>query len=196
MNRLQTVTPQILERHSIRVYEPFSDFLTGGDEEKNFEITLLDVVRFAGHACPSMVGAFLIAKRAVSELFPEDVCVRGEISVDIPFPATAGATGPIANVFSFITGAWGETGFGGLRGEFKRRDLLKFGSSSVPEGAFRFTRLSTGKSVDIFYKPGSVNVALDPSLPFQIQWRQRIFAILNDPAACISVVSVNEPEAT
>lgn len=177
-----------LKKYSIRVHEPFSEFLRGSQPEHSFEISLLDVVRFAGHACPSVVGAFLITKMAVEELFPgTGICERGDVAVELPFPPTAGATGPISNVFSFITGAWGETGFGGLQGKFARRGLLKFAVHDVPEGSFRFTRLSTGKSVDVIYNPSQAAVALDPEDPFQIQWRKRIASILENPGVCMKI---------
>jgi hypothetical protein len=179
--------------HTVSVYEPFSDFLQGDDAEKNFEITLLDVVRFAGHACPSVVGAFLIAQRAIKELYPESgVCIRGDVAIELPAGPTAGAFGPMANVFSFITGAWGETGFGGLRGQFVRRGLLTFNSEAAPAGGFCFTRLGNGKSVHVFYDPSRAPVLIDPALPFQTQWRIRIGAILSDPEKCLRVEAVTE----
>ncbi|MCM2282397.1 MAG: hypothetical protein NDI61_11195 [Bdellovibrionaceae bacterium] len=186
MTALTLVKANDLAKHSILIYEPFSDFLRGDEAEKRFAITLLDVVRFAGHACPSMIGAFLMAQEAVQKLFPENgVCVRGDLAVDISSSATSGPTGPIANVFSYITGAWTDTGFGGLRGHFARRGLLRFQSEDAPPGGYRFTRLSTGKSLDVSYDPSQVDVALDPSLPFQTQWRAKITAILDNPQACV-----------
>lgn len=105
----------------IAVFEPFANFLQGEPEESRFEISLLDVVHFAGHACPAMVGAFLMAQRAIQELYPKSgLCIRGEIAIDIPASPTHVATGPIANVLSYITGAWSDTGFGGLNGKVRR----------------------------------------------------------------------------
>lgn len=192
MTQPSSLNAAVLAQHSIRVFEPFSDFLQGSPEEKSFDLSLLDVVRFAGHACPSMVGAFLITQEAVRCLFPDGVCVRGDLKVELPCGPGVGATGPIANVFSFITGAWGETGFGGLRGQFTRRNLLTFNSEAAPSGGFCFTRLSTGKSVNVFYDPSQVSVKIDASLPFQAQWRQRIAAILADPRQCVRSEFKNE----
>lgn len=175
-------------QHKISVFEPFSDFLLGEKEEKSFQISLLDVVRLAGHACPSMVGAFLITKKAIETLYPDTgVCIRGQIKISIPALATQGATGPMSNVFGYITGAWGETGFGGFSdGSFTRRNLIQFGSSEVPKGHYRFTRTDNGDSVDISYDPSKVDVVLNPHSPFQIQWRERIKAILARPEQVIS----------
>lgn len=188
------VVAEDLKKISISVYDSFSDFLMGSDEEKKFSISLLDVVRFAGHACPSMVGAFFIVKTAVEILYPENkICLRGDIRIDIPKKSTDGATGPIANVFGFITGAWSETGFGGLGGKFVRRNLIQFNSDSALPNSYRFTSLSNNKSVDIFFDPSRLALNLDPDEPFQQQWRRKIEAIMNNPQ---SVIRTSRPEAS
>ncbi len=188
MKELPILNSEILKQHRIKIFEPFSAFLQGDEEEYNFEISLLDVVRFAGHACPSMIGAFLMAKAAVEALYPDDkTCRRGDLEIDIPYGPTDGATGPMANVFSFITGAWGETGFGGLQGQFARRNLIRFNSSNVPERGYRFTRISTHQSVDVLYEPNQADVRVNPSLPFQTQWRYKISAILDNAEKCVQV---------
>lgn len=190
MTYQNALTAEYLDSFKIQLHEPFSDFLMGSQDEKNFSVSLLDVVRFAGHACPSMTGAFLMSRAALSHLYPDnEVAVRGHIEVDIPDSPTSGAIGPIANVFSFITGAWAETGFGGLQGGlFARRDLLRFNSTKVLRGSFRFTRTDNGKSVVVTYQPGMVPVDIDPNMPFQLQWRTRIRAILENPEIAVSVI--------
>lgn len=184
---------EYLATFKINLHEPFSDFLMGSPDEKNFSLSLLDVVRFAGHACPSMTGAFLMTRAALLHLYPNnEVAVRGHIEIDIPDSPMNGAIGPIANVFSFITGAWAETGFGGLQGGlFARRNLLRFNSSKVFKGSFLFTRTDNGKSVVVTYQPGMVPVDIDPNMPFQLQWRTRIRAILERPDLAVSVVAAN-----
>lgn len=179
-----------LDSFKISLHEPFSDFLMGSHDEKNFQVSLLDVVRFAGHACPSMTGAFLITKAAIEHLYPDTkVGIRGHIEIDIPDSPTNGAIGPMANVFSFITGAWGETGFGGFQGgTFTRRNLLRFHSRNAQMGSFRFTRTDTGNAVDITYQPSMVPADIDLSMPFQLQWRTKIKAILENPGLAIHVV--------
>lgn len=182
MANSEMITGDELEKFTISIYEPFSDFLLGTELEKNFKISLLDVVRFAGHACPSMVGAFLITQRAVYELWPDTkTCVRGDLQVDLPGAPTEGATGPIANVFGYITGAWGTTGFAGLRGQFARRDLLKFSVQDLPSKSYRFTKKSDGLSVVVHYDPNRIPIKLDPQENFQQQWRRRITACLKNP---------------
>lgn len=188
------ITAEYLETFRISLFEPFSDFLMGSEREKKFQISLLDVVRFAGHACPSMTGAFLISRAAIENLYPDTkVGIRGQIEIDIPDSATYGATGPIANVFSYITGAWAESGFGGLQGgTYARRNLLRFNSPKVPGGVFRFTRSDNGTTVDIIYQPSLVQIDVDPAMPFQLQWRHKIKAILECPERAIQVIKKGE----
>jgi len=186
MANSELITGDELKSNTIKVYEPFSDFLLGTDVEKNFEISLLDTVRFAGHACPSIVGAFLVTQRAVSELWPDTkICVRGDLQVELAGAPTEGATGPIANVFSYITGAWGETGFPGLRGQFARRDLLKFSVQDLPNKSYRFKKMSNGLSVVVHYDPNRMPIQLDPQENFQQQWRRKITAYLKNPELVI-----------
>ena len=178
----QSLSADDMKQFTIPVFDPFSDFLLGSAEEKSYEVSLLDVVRFAGHACPSMVGAFLMTRRAIQELYPESgICIRGEIEIDMPGAPTQGANGPIANVFGFITGAWSETGFGGLQGKFKRRGLLRFNSAAVTDGGVRFSRPALGLSVVLHFDPSRITISEDPSLPFQRKWREKIKTILANP---------------
>ncbi len=189
MNNLKTIAPDELENFKITVHEPFAEFLMADDREYRFEISLLDIVRFAGHACPSMVGAFLLSQRAIKELFPEtNVCIRGQVTIEIPSPVSQGATGPISNVFSYIFGAWERSGFGGLQGQFVRRGLLKYEAEGVSPGTFRFHNIKTGKTVDISYDPSKAQVPDEAaSLPFQKVWRHKIAAILENPTDYINV---------
>lgn len=183
-------TAEFLEMYKVSLFEPFSDFLMGSEQEKSFQISLLDVVRFAGHACPSMVGAFLISRAAIENLYPDTkVGVRGQIEIDISESATQGPIGPMANVFSYITGAWGETGFGGFQGgDYRRRNLLRFNSQNAKVGAFRFSRRDTGASVDVIYQSSIVKIDVDPAMPFQLQWRHKIKAILENSNHVIKVI--------
>lgn len=181
------IKPNDYKNHKVSVFEPFSAFLQGSEEESQFQISLLDVVRFAGHACPSIVGAFLISQRAIKELFPvTETCVRGEIAIDIPTGPTQGATGPISNVFSFIFGAWSDTGFGGLQGQFARRGLIRYSVPGIPPGCFRFKNLKTGAQVDITYNPSLAVVEVRDGEAFQQQWQRKIKAILEKPEAVLS----------
>ena len=69
MNNLKTISSAEFEKFIITIHEPFAEFLMADQDEHEFKISLLDVVRFAGHACPAMVGAFLISQKAIKELY-------------------------------------------------------------------------------------------------------------------------------
>lgn len=193
MNTENKLPPKNFSEFKIKVYEPFAEFLMAEKEEYEFSISLLDVVRFAGHACPSMIGAFLISQKAVAELFPEtNTCIRGQIAIEIPTAIDQGATGPISNVFSMIFGAWEKSGFGGLQGKFKRRGLLSFNSVNIPNGTFRFHDLKTGTYVEITYDPSKAEaIETSESSPFQKIWRLKIHTILQNPNQFISIQKYN-----
>ncbi len=179
MNKL--ITSAELTKHKIKIHEPFAEFLSAGPDEIDFELSLLDVVRFAGHACPAMVGAFLMSKVATEQLFSDGVCIRGDVRIDVRFGPAQGATGPIANVFGFITGAWSETGFGGFQGKFLRRHLLKFSSEAAKANGYRFTRISSGEWVDLHYDQSKIQIDVVENEPFQTTWRKKIASLLSAP---------------
>lgn len=186
------MTEQDLLENKLLIREPFAEYLKATESEYSFAITLLDVVRFSGHACPSMIGAFLIAKVATRYLFSDEVVLRGDVQIATVNSVESGATGPICNVFSMIFGSWGASGFGGLSGQFRRRNLLEFENQQVPSGAFRFRRLSTGKIIDVYYAPGEAFTLDDkPTDPFPLNWRKMIKKILVNSDHCIKVVEVS-----
>ncbi len=113
-----------------------------------------DVVRLAGHSCPTVAGAWLMARRGLAALYPDDLPVRGELRVELRGPASAGTTGVVGSVLGLITGAAGEGGFKGLGPRFGRRDLLIYGAELPSE--VRFTRLDTGASAWVDYHPEKV----------------------------------------
>jgi hypothetical protein len=62
--------------------------------------------------------------------------------------------GVIASVAGLVTGAANEGGFKGLAGRFARKGLLRFG---VPmNGEIRFTRLDSGRAVELSHRPQAV----------------------------------------
>ena len=113
-----------------------------------------DVVRLAGHSCPTVAGAWLMARHGLAALYPEDLPERGGIRVELRGAQDAGTTGVVGSVLGMITGAAGEGGFKGLGGRHVRRDLLAYGVDMPCE--VRFTRLDTGASVQVEYHPEKV----------------------------------------
>lgn len=193
MNTAKKISLEKMRNYSIEIHEPFAEFLMADPEEYRFAVSLLDVVRFAGHACPSMIGAFLISQRVVKELFPQtNICLRGHVSIEIPSSVTRGATGPISNVFSMIFGAWEKSGFGGLQGQFIRRDLIKYEVPDIPAGSYRFTNLMTNKRIDISYHPSRASMPTEgEQLPFQKIWHHKINEILETPEAFIDCAPIS-----
>lgn len=138
---------------SIKVVDPLSNIL-GAFENGVYEITFLEVVKAAGHSCPTVAGAYITTLMGLKALYPDSPAVRGEIKVAFKESLEDGVAGVIGNVVSQITGATDKSGFKGLGGKFARHSLMNFDakiSSSV-----KFTRLDNGKSVDVYYDPSSI----------------------------------------
>ena len=124
----------------IRLRDPLAATL-GAFPGGEYEIGYREVVKLAGHSCPTVAGAYLMARHALSALYGTALPVRGEIKVALPAPVGEGVTGVIANVLSFITGATEISGFHGLAGRFDRRGLLAF--EQPVAGNASFTRCDT-----------------------------------------------------
>lgn len=176
-----------LQELLIQVYDPLAEYLGGPDEAARFSVSILDAAKLSGHLCPSVAGAFLATRAAIEALYPETrTCVRGQLEVDLPGAPNEGATGPISHVISYITGAWGASGFGGISGQFSRRDLLHYRSERCQEAGYRFERMDTGQAVLVHYRPGLAHLphrsggksAVDS---FAEEWQARVSAILASP---------------
>lgn len=181
-----------LARFGIEVYDPLGEFLRGEREEFRFTVSLLDVARFSGHCCVAVAGAFFVAKAAVQELFPDGVCVRGELEIDIPEKTVPGASGPVANVFSYITGSWGDSGFLGLNGRFRRQGLLRMNSPQVENNSFLFTRKSSGQSIVVRFHPEKIIAEINPEWDFSTQLRAKVNAILANPKTLVTIDHVKQ----
>jgi len=143
----------------IKFKEPLAETLGVFEEEGVvLEYTFIDVVKLAGHACPTTAGAYLSCQKALEELYPDEIPVRGEISVTVYGEPDEGVYGVMAQVFSFLTGAAPATGFRGLGHKFKRKDLLKFSPRKIEPQAmcFEFRRLDNGKAVLVKFYPQQI----------------------------------------
>lgn len=179
---------QIAELRKIRIHEPFAEFLHAETSMHSFDISLLDCYRMSGHACHAITGAFLASEAAIGRLFSETkICERGDIVVEFGSNLDERATGPRSNVISFITGAWASSGFPGLKGNFKQKDLLSYGHSELGPNAIQFRRISTGQSVVVEYDPSEFVKKLDLNLDFPEKWRAEICAILNSPLIVLKI---------
>ena len=138
---------------TITLKDPLSDFL-GTFEDGVVSFSYLDIVKSAGHSCPTVSGAYLSTLKALEALYNDSTPIRGDIFVSFKSDALEGVAGVIANVVTQITGATKESGFKGLNGKFARNNLMEF-NANIPT-QMRFKRLDTGKSVEVTYDPSSV----------------------------------------
>lgn len=147
-------TPAFFEAvPAIVVVDPLAETL-GAAEGGEIEYHYRDAVKLAGHSCPTVAGAWLMTRTALARLYPEGAPQRGGMRVELRQAVDEGVAGVIASVVGLITGAANEGGFKGLAGRFGRQGLLHFG---VPmAGDVRFTRLDTGRSVEVAHRPQAV----------------------------------------
>ena len=146
--------PAFFDRvETIALRDPLADTL-GAFEGGRMTMTYVDVVRLAGHSCPTVAGAFLMASRGLAALYGDDLPVRGEIEVALKNPESEGVTGVIGNVLGFITGAAAAGGFHGLGGQFDRRELLSY--EQPLEAPVRLTRRDTRQRVNLRYDPSHI----------------------------------------
>jgi len=141
------------EVQSIKVADPLSGVL-GAFENGMYDVTFLEVVKSAGHSCPTVAGAYIMTAEALKALYPDEMIIRGNIAVEFKEDLEEGVAGVIGNVVTQITGATDKSGFKGLNGKFARHSLMKFNADI--NASARFTRVDNGKSVDVFYDPSSV----------------------------------------
>ncbi len=138
---------------SIKVKDPLSNVL-GAFENGEYEVTYLEVVKSAGHSCPTVAGAYIIASEALKALYPDTRAIRGGVKVEFEESAEEGVAGVIGNVISQITGATETSGFKGLQGQFARHSLMAFNVNI--DASARFTRIDNSKSVDVTYNPSAI----------------------------------------
>ena len=189
---------------TIKVQDDLSSFL-GAFEDGIYEISYLDIVKSAGHSCPTILGAYLMSLEALKALYPNSNAKRGEIEVSFSERQTEAVAGAIGNVIMNITGACTTNGFKGIAGKFDRNYLLKF-EQDINEASARFTRIDTKKSVDVIYNPSSIQ--FDPSMQNLMQkcmqgsaisdekvsfgklWQERVEKISKNIASVITIKEV------
>jgi len=175
----------------IKLHDPLSEFL-GAFSKGNLEISYLDCVKLAGHSCPTVAGAYLMAQKGLETLYPDTLPQRGQIKIQMQHDHTEGVTGVTANVLSFILGANDESGFKGIQNHFKRNNSLFFDTKIT--AMVKFTRMDTLASVSLSYDPSIIiademlkplmmkNLQKQASLVeqkmFHALWQERVEAIL------------------
>jgi len=177
------------------VRDPLARFL-GAAADGILEYRYADVVKLAGHSCPTVASAYLMTRGALKALYPDTLPERGGIRVELRDERTAGTTGVVANVASVLTGATQDAGFKGIAGRFDRRHLLSFGADIA--GQLRFTRADSGAeavvSAQLDRVPSDPRVSLllsrclngvaspEESTLFQELWQGRVRTLLLDCA--------------
>lgn len=175
----------------IELYDPLSDFL-GASEEGKVSLGYLDCVKLAGHSCPTVAGAYLMARAGLQSLYPNALPRRSEILVELSGAENEGVVGVIGNVIGYIAGAGGIGGFKGIAGKFSRNERLHYGVAF--DGDVRLSRIDTSDGVILRYDPSAVPGHPDMKLlmqktlrgdatpeetrQFQTLWQSRTQAIL------------------
>jgi hypothetical protein len=164
-----------------------------------FVIAYSDVVKEAGHSCPTASGAYRITQRGLDALYPDGYPVRSDIEVQAAGPRDDAAYGVMSRIISYITGATDDNGFSGLAGGYGGRlGLLLFEAfdADTPEPTFRFRRTDTDETVQVTYHVsdvpeggpaiGNLQTILDGSANekqrevFAAAWHRRVQAVLSD----------------
>lgn len=151
---------------TITLQDELSEFL-GTFENGIIGFSYLDIVKNAGHSCPTVLGAYLSCVNGLKALFGKDLPKRGQISIAFKDNENEGVAGVIANVYTQITGATKESGFKGIAGNFVRHSLMNFNANISSD--VKITRLDTGKSVEVVYNPDLI-----PGTPKQMELMQKI----------------------
>ncbi len=161
--------PEFFDRvQTIRLFDPLAQVL-GAFDDGVIEISYPEVVRAAGHSCPTVASAYLMTLKALEGLYPEGLPERGGVEVEFSQDFDEGTAGVVGSVVTQITGAAGPGGFKGIAGNFGRNNLMQFGGSTG--NAARFTRRDTGRSVDV-----EINLNVVPPAPQTMPLLQKIIA--------------------
>ena len=133
---------------TLTVRDPLAEFL-GAAQQGIIEYRYADVVRLAGHSCPTVAGAYLMTLHGLRALYGSDLPVRGEIAASLRDAQDRGVNGVIACVVQLLTGAASEGGFQGIGSErrFSRYNLLAF--DCPIQAVLGLQRTDTGRAVQV-----------------------------------------------
>lgn len=179
--------------------------LLGAAEDGLIDYHYIDAVRLAGHSCPTVAGAWLMARAALRALYPDGPAERGGVTVEMAGAEDDGVNGVITQVFTLVTGAAAGNGFHGIAGQFARQSLLRF-STLAGDTGLRIHRRDSGQGIsvqlDMSNVPAPANLrpllgaALDPHATpqqraaFGQAWQARVKSLLLEHADDPAVVRV------
>jgi len=189
------------EVETIKLQDGLANIL-GAFEDGIIEFTYKEVVKSAGHSCPTVAGAYLLVKEGLKELYKDEIAKRGEIAVYFKEDLQDGVAGVISNVVSQITGATDKSGFKGLNGKFARHSLMEFNNNI--NSSIKLIRTDTNKSVELIYNPNTIlphkNMSVlmqkvmgsvatkDEKVLFGQLWQERVEQILLNPKMVITIL--------
>lgn len=129
----------------LRMQDPLARLL-GGIEDGILEYGYADVVRLAGHSCPTVAATYWMTWLAMEALYPGELPQRGGLRIELREDGRTGSTGVAATILQMLTGAAGRIGFRGLHGRFNRLGLIHHSPDLLAN--IKFTRLDTGDAVE------------------------------------------------
>ncbi len=93
----------LLDSEPIRFKDPLAETL-GVFKRENavLEYTFLDVVKLAGHACPTTAAAYLCCQKALLKLYSDEIPIRGEIAITVYGEPDEGVYGVISQIFTLL----------------------------------------------------------------------------------------------
>ncbi len=179
----------------IYIRDPVAEALTVLDKNEPFIITYSDVVKAAGHSCPTASGAFRITQLGLDKLYPSEYPVRGKIKVLAYGSMEDESYGVMSRIISYITGASGKEGFSGLKGGYgNRKDYLEFREIETDGITFAFKRTDTNDTVEVTYNISQIppsgsstkylskildgNETIKEREAFSKEWHNRVQTIL------------------
>ncbi|WP_411967830.1 hypothetical protein [Haloferax sp. YSSS75] len=183
----------------IYIRDPVAEALCVLEPGEPFVVTYEDVVKAAGHSCPTAAGAFRIAQVGLDTLYDDERPVRSDVEVVAAGPEDDPTYGVTTRLLSYITGAAGVDGFGGLGGGYGgRKNLLTYDGfdAESADPTFRLRRTDTGETVEVRYHVGGIpggGPALgnlqsilegmatdDERAAFGESWHRRVQSVLSD----------------
>ncbi len=181
--------------------------LLGAAEGGLIEYGYADAVRLAGHSCPTVAGAYLMARAALRALYGDAIAERGGIEIVMSGAEGEGTTGVIAQIFTLLTGAAASNGFHGIAGQHVRQGLLRYGAA-LPQAIAEFRRMDCQRAVQVWLDLSSVPPApqmrallgralaadarSDERDAFAAVWQERVRRLLLEHADDAQVIRVGD----
>jgi formylmethanofuran dehydrogenase subunit E len=187
---------------TIILKDNLAEFL-GSVDDGIVEFSYIDIVKTAGHSCPTVAGAYIMTLVGLNELYEGELPLRGEIIIEFSSNENDGVVGVISNVMSQITCATKTLGFKGISGNYIRHSLISFDAEIDMD--VKLTRNDTNKSVQLRYTPDAVpaehaqaelmqkvlkNFATDQEVKeFKEVWQGRVEKIFNNIDKVVTIKS-------